>query len=118
MANNLRFILNLQKIALCRHNAATVSKLTTTTINRIRVVQKRFETNQATTPPVKNSSSPVKRFSKYFLIFFGGVFGYYGISMYLDFFEDKADTSPSALKYKPGIIKETSKKVSFLLEIC
>lgn len=136
-SNNLRFLLNLQKeilfrnhISLTRSNTtrslATFSKINRNPCqNYIRLIQKRLETTQSqqkpnntqATPSPKSpraKSSPFLTLSKYLFVFIGGVIGYYAITMYVDFFEDEADTSPEALKFKPGIIKEVSKKVSFV----
>jgi hypothetical protein len=128
-SNNLRFILNLNNRILFRkcntvylplqrlnqqRTFINFKKITLNnyTNNGIKLYQKRFETNQTQSPkPTIKSSTTLKSFSKMFILFVSGVFAYYGISMYLNFYDDKADTSEKALKYKPGIIKNVSKKI-------
>jgi hypothetical protein len=76
----------------------------------------------ATTATAKNPSEhsgkieikPMKRrnYKKYFAMFVAGVGTYVGLSLYWNFFRDeKADTSPSAVQYKPGVIQKVSKTV-------
>jgi hypothetical protein len=121
-SNNLRFLFNLQRSGLIYQNA-TIVRLNSTksfvnyrkltrNVNNIRLIQQtRLETTNAKQKPTNGGGRSFKILSKYLIAFMGGVFGYYGIMMYIDFFEDKADTSPKALKYKPGLIEQVSKKV-------
>ena len=125
-SNHLRILFNLQRGLIYRnipstfvrfnstHHSILNFKKLTRNVNNVRLIQTRFETTQTNNKQEKilpGSSSSFKSFSKYLVAFIGGVFGYYAIMMYVDFFEDKADTSPAALKYKPGFIEQVSKKV-------
>lgn len=53
-----------------------------------------------------------KKVSKIVAVFIGGAIAYFTLSLYLDYHDDKPDTSEKALQYKPGIIKKFSKNVN------